>query len=291
MNTSLTATPVLSSENVSGQNSSHTTIVPSLATASSNTAASHGHSILTSLYSSYEAFTETTAPSEADIVDFFHTVNSILEVPEPLHFGDLQSVPSDAEYMEWGGSRPAHDPQDTLAKNAIFADPEHECFRSPFHSRRKILPREVELRAVPPDSVPYPLREIRCLEVRLRAVLPRMIGTGTFIPAGVGYGRAMVLAPFHQEGTIHYILCLHGNCEVFLIRAHEYCMDTDWSSWEQLSATYGQGNFAALFSARMDTLAQRIEGVRRQRNWFWWKLRGMVPPKCSWWTQVWSTIH
>ncbi|KAF9064587.1 hypothetical protein BDP27DRAFT_1425693 [Rhodocollybia butyracea] len=265
------AAPVLTHDTSPELNSSTSTIVHTLATATSNTAASLGYSALTSPMMLFTTATDTTSPSEADIIEFFHLANSSYEIYQPVEYSVLRNLPTIAEYMAWEEAQPIGDPLDILAKRAIFVTADG-IFRTPFHCHQRFLPFEAELHDISPDSVPFPIREIRCLEIRLKAVLPRLIGTGMLIPARAGHGRAMALAPFFKDGCIQYILCLHGNCDVFLMRTQEYSMDVHWSNWEQLKATYGQGNFTALFSADMYTLEGRMEGVRRQRDWLSWRL-------------------
>ncbi|KAF9067181.1 hypothetical protein BDP27DRAFT_1423058 [Rhodocollybia butyracea] len=84
------ATPVLTCDTLPELNSSTLTIVHTLATATSDTAASLGYSALTSPMMSLATITDTTSPSEADITEFFHLVNSSYKIYQPVYFETFQ---------------------------------------------------------------------------------------------------------------------------------------------------------------------------------------------------------
>jgi hypothetical protein len=287
MNTLTIATPVLTLDTSPESDSSTLTVAHPVASATSTTVASQGHSELTTPGLSFSSFS-----TESELFDYFHQANSSLEIYLPIEqYQALPHIPTDAEYTTWEEGQPVDDPLDRRAKKSFYLD-EAELFRCPFHAYQKFLPRTVELHDISPSEVPSPICELRCLEIRVKAMLPRIVGTGTLIPARAGHGRAMVLAPFYKGDRVQYILCLHGKCDVFLVRAPDYLLEVSWSSWTQLKDVYGNGNFAALFSSDMYTVEGRMEGVRRQKRWLEQRLRGFLPPlPRPWWTRAWSSIQ
>ncbi|KAF9069888.1 hypothetical protein BDP27DRAFT_663310 [Rhodocollybia butyracea] len=125
---------------------------------------------------------------------------------------------------------------------------------------------KLRCKSVSPECVPYRIRGIPCLAIGSPSLHAPVLGSGTLVPASIRYRRALVLAPLFHTDRIYYILCLHDDHDVFLIRVHERFMDNRWSCWKQLKQTYGGCSLGALFSAGTDTYEQIIEGVKRQRS-------------------------
>ncbi|KAF9064277.1 hypothetical protein BDP27DRAFT_1426032 [Rhodocollybia butyracea] len=180
------AAPVLTCDTLPELNSSISTIVHTLATATLNTAASLGYSALTSPMMSFTTATDTTSPSEADIIKFsilptVHTKS--ISLWSIVYFETFQLL-----LNIWHGRK-----LNLLAILLISSQKGQYLtadgiFCTPFHCHQRFLPFKAELHDISPDSVPFPIREIRCLENRLKAVLPRLIGTGMLIPARAGHG-------------------------------------------------------------------------------------------------------
>ncbi|KAF9059900.1 hypothetical protein BDP27DRAFT_1430734 [Rhodocollybia butyracea] len=203
----------------------------------------------------------------------------------------IENLTTAEEYDEFIASQHGTDPQDRRAGKVLFGDLDLGWYRTPLHKHRRYIPQEGDLLVLPPTRVPRSIRGIRCFSMTHASLLPFSLVTGTLILAGNGHERAMVLTPLLQQGHYHFLLCIQGVHDTFLIRAHENCMDRSWSEWEQMRREYGQGSFQALFSAGGDTLEQRLEGIRRQQKWHEWELResgSTHQERSSFWTEAWE---
>ncbi|KAF9074237.1 hypothetical protein BDP27DRAFT_1416537 [Rhodocollybia butyracea] len=184
----------------------------------------------------------------------------------PIVYSHIHNLPSLETWEKWTRGYYVGDPFDSRVKASIFFDEGHQIYRSPFSDTDRILPSQASLELLPPTSLPHRIRDIPCLAMSSSLVHTPVLGPGTFLPANMVYRRSLVLAPFFHADSIYYVLCLHDDDDVFLIRVHERFMDNRWSSWKQLRQSYGNNFLGALFSAGIDTFDQILEGVKRQHS-------------------------
>ncbi|KAF9066230.1 hypothetical protein BDP27DRAFT_1365769 [Rhodocollybia butyracea] len=232
-----------------------------------------GHLAVSDLESVF--ITPTEAP-EADLEAYLRLFDGI-EVPViEFSLETMDNLTTAEEYDDFTASQDGTDPLDKRAKKALFGDLDLGWYRTPFNKHRRYLPHEGDLLPISPEFVPQPIRNIRCFSLAHTSLLRFALVTGTLIPAGSNHGRAMVLTPLFQEGRHHFLLCLHGSHDTFLVRANENCMDRKWGTWTQMKKVFGQGSFRALFSAGGKTLEERMNGIVRQQRWYNWEQQALA---------------
>ncbi|KIK50309.1 hypothetical protein GYMLUDRAFT_65338 [Collybiopsis luxurians FD-317 M1] len=166
------------------------------------------------------------------------------------------------------------DSEDSELKSSIRTSDDGKYFVVPVDRKVKYLSGQLSLTIIPPAQLPAFFDGIKCYAIGLRHLLPNSVGPGTLIPAGAQNRRAMVLAHFHQQNRFHYVLCLHGLSEVFLLRVHEFGMTQEWTHWDDAASAYRETAFGPIFSAGGQTLSERTAGVRDFQAMFLRHARG-----------------
>ncbi|KAF9066233.1 hypothetical protein BDP27DRAFT_1546097 [Rhodocollybia butyracea] len=223
----------------------------------------------TSIFSSdfNSSFTTlTTAPTESRLFAPTLSDSDSLGSYQPLQFGYVDNLPSEEKWESWHRGFHIGDLLDSRINSSIFFDASQRTYRGPFNNSDRFLPPQALLHTVPSECVPHVIRGIPCLAMDAPSLLTPIMGSGTMVPASTWYRRALVLAPLFHNDRIHYILCLHDDHDLFLIRVHARYMDLHWSCWKQIQLIYGKHSLCALFSAGIDTFEQMVEGVKRQRG-------------------------
>ncbi|KIK50304.1 hypothetical protein GYMLUDRAFT_253089 [Collybiopsis luxurians FD-317 M1] len=169
------------------------------------------------------------------------------------------------EYEDYTAGYKYDDPEDSELKASIQSSNDGKCYVVPIDRKSKYLSGQLTLSIVPPAYLPPVFNDLKCYSIGLRHLLPETVGPGTYIPAGPQNRRAMVLAHFHRQGRFHYVVCIHGLFDVFLLRVHEFGMTKEWIHWDDVAAAFGDTIFKALFSPGSETLSERAAGMRNFR--------------------------
>ncbi|KAF9058800.1 hypothetical protein BDP27DRAFT_1432280 [Rhodocollybia butyracea] len=220
-----------------------------------------------SLYSSNLSFVTTTVtPTQSQLFDTPASYTISLNPITAVRYGYIQHLPSPEIWGKWKRGYYIGDPLDNRIKASIFFDEQRKSYRTPFSDEERILPPQAPLQQVPPECLPHVIKDIPCLALGTPLLHGPVMGSGTLIPASSCYKRGLVLTPLFHTDRLYYILCLHDDHDLFLIRVHERFMDKQWSSWKQLKQIYGKNCLTVLFSAGVDNFEQILEGVKRQHS-------------------------
>ncbi|KAF9065571.1 hypothetical protein BDP27DRAFT_1462305 [Rhodocollybia butyracea] len=210
--------------------------------------------------------TITATPTSTQLFGTLSSNSLTLRPSPPIIYGHVHNLPSFETWEKWTRGYYIGDPFDSRIKASIFFDEGHQIYRCPFGDTDRILPSQASLELLPPQCLPLIIRDIPCLAMSSSIVHTPVLGSGTFVPANMVYRRSLTLAPFFNTDKMYYIICLHDDDDVFLIRVHERLMDSRWSSWKQLRQSYRNKFLGALFSAGTDSFDQILEGVKRQHS-------------------------
>lgn len=194
-------------------------------------------------------------PSAASVPeqDQFHfDPYAIQDIPCTIELTYMcHALPNMNDIMFFNSAYNPVDPLDITLRNQLKSN-EFGVYTTSMGSADKYLSPDHYLQRCSEDSLPRPMRNIVCF-TPLLDVAERSISIGMRIPAGLGNNRGVIVGHFCQYGLDHFLLCVHGTHNAFLLRVPDAAVVKTWPYHEEVVTHYQNTLLGPMFRGEHST--------------------------------------